>query len=52
MQIKRHEFRELVNALRDVPDVQAKRELIVKVLAKHGILPEPVNPAETVPSEH
>jgi len=42
MQMKPHVFRELVNELRAVPNIGCKRELIVGVLEKYGIFPEPV----------
>lgn len=36
----RHEFARLVNELREVPNIGAKRELIVKKLKEYGIVPK------------
>lgn len=41
--MKPHVFREFVNTLRDVPNIGCKRELIIDVLNKYGIFPEPVH---------
>lgn len=35
-----HIFSMLVNELRDVPNIQSKRELIVQALKEFGIYPE------------
>ncbi|CQH51300.1 hypothetical protein ACPEOH_003091 [Yersinia enterocolitica] len=41
-EIPRHIFSMLVNELRDVPAIGCKRELIVGVLNRHGVIAEPV----------
>lgn len=38
----RHEFAKLVNELREIPNIDAKRELIVKKLKAYGIMPSSV----------
>ncbi|EOI7353147.1 hypothetical protein OZ676_003647 [Yersinia enterocolitica] len=38
----RHIFSMLVNELRDVPTIGCKRELIIGVLNRHGVIAEPV----------
>ncbi|HEN3233775.1 TPA: hypothetical protein U5D48_004262 [Yersinia enterocolitica] len=40
--LPRHIFSMLVNELRDVPAIGCKRELIVGVLNRHGVIAEPV----------
>ncbi|MFQ6250423.1 hypothetical protein [Yersinia enterocolitica] len=40
--LPRHIFSMLVNELRDVPAIGCKRELIVSVLNRHGVIAEPV----------
>ena len=46
----RHIFSMLVNELRDVPAIGCKRELIIGVLSRHGVIAEPVqcDPPATV----
>ena len=41
-EIPRHIFSMLVNELRDVPAIGCKRELIIGVLNRHGVIAEPV----------
>ncbi|HGK4640655.1 TPA: polyphosphate kinase [Yersinia enterocolitica] len=41
-EIPRHIFSMLVNELRDVPAIGCKRELIISVLNRHGVIAEPV----------
>ncbi|WP_254911735.1 hypothetical protein [Yersinia frederiksenii] len=41
-EIPRHIYSMLVNELRDVPAIGCKRELIVGVLNRHGVIAEPV----------
>ncbi|EPJ1396536.1 TPA: polyphosphate kinase [Yersinia enterocolitica] len=41
-EIPRHIFSMLVNELRDVPVIGCKRELIISVLNRHGVIAEPV----------
>ncbi|WP_227731216.1 polyphosphate kinase [Yersinia proxima] len=41
-EIPRHIFSILVNELRDVPAIGCKRELIIGVLNRHGVIAEPV----------
>lgn len=38
--MQRHTFAKLVNELRDLPQIQSKRELIVKTLKAYGVEPE------------
>ncbi|EKN3850347.1 polyphosphate kinase [Yersinia enterocolitica] len=40
--LPRHIFSMLVNELRDVPTIGCKRELIIGVLNRHGVIAEPV----------
>lgn len=40
--LPRHIFSMLVNELRDVPAIGCKRELIIGVLNRHGVIAEPV----------
>ncbi|HDL7738169.1 TPA: polyphosphate kinase [Yersinia enterocolitica] len=40
--LPRHIFSMLVNELRDVPVIGCKRELIISVLNRHGVIAEPV----------
>ncbi|HEN3480894.1 polyphosphate kinase [Yersinia sp. KBS0713] len=40
--LPRHIFSMLVNELRDVPAIGCKRELIISVLNRHGVIAEPV----------
>ncbi|ENO8635806.1 polyphosphate kinase [Yersinia enterocolitica] len=40
--LPRHIFSMLVNELRDVPTIGCKRELIISVLNRHGVITEPV----------
>ncbi|EOI6457456.1 hypothetical protein ACMU59_004196 [Yersinia enterocolitica] len=40
--LPRHIYSMLVNELRDVPAIGCKRELIVSVLNRHGVIAEPV----------
>lgn len=40
--LPRHIFSMLVNELRDVPVIGCKRELIIGVLNRHGVIAEPV----------
>ncbi|WP_025376730.1 hypothetical protein [Yersinia hibernica] len=41
-EIPRHIYSMLVNELRDVPAIGCKRELIIGVLNRHGVIAEPV----------
>ncbi|CQR14126.1 TPA: polyphosphate kinase [Yersinia enterocolitica] len=41
-EIPRHIFSMLVNELRDIPALGCKRELIISVLNRHGVIAEPV----------
>ncbi|MFM1346605.1 hypothetical protein WFP14_08550 [Yersinia proxima] len=41
-EIPRHIFSMLVNELRDVPAIGCKRQLIISVLNRHGVIPESV----------
>ncbi|WP_076707338.1 hypothetical protein [Yersinia enterocolitica] len=41
-EIPRHIYSMLVNELRDIPAIGCKRELIVGVLNRHGVIAEPV----------
>ncbi|CNB75043.1 Uncharacterised protein [Yersinia enterocolitica] len=41
-EIPRHIFSMLVNELREVPVIGCKRELIISVLNRHGVIAEPV----------
>lgn len=38
--MQRHTFAKLVNELRDLPQIQSKRELIIKTLKAYGVEPE------------
>lgn len=40
--LPRHIYSMLVNELRDVPAIGCKRELIIGVLNRHGVIAEPV----------
>lgn len=40
--LPRHIFSALINELRDVPVIGCKRELIISVLNRHGVIAEPV----------
>ncbi|EEP91784.1 polyphosphate kinase [Yersinia kristensenii] len=41
-EIPRHIYSMLVNELRDIPAIGCKRELIISVLNRHGVIAEPV----------
>lgn len=37
--LPRHEYSQMVNELRDTPDIQSKRERIITILKQRGIYP-------------